>query len=162
MITETGRVVSVEPEGLWVETIQKTVCGSCKAEQGCGQRLLNDWTGHTAFIWVLLEGREPKNYQRGDMVQIAIPDDVIVKGSLFVYMVPVLMLVAATSLAHSQFANDLVTTFSGLAGLVLGGLIVRWHSWHNRYNREFQPVLIDETEPLRFAYPHEAAVDAAR
>ena len=66
MILETGRIVAIEPEGVWVETIQKSACGSCKAEKGCGQSLINKWDGHTAYIWVLLEGRNPENYQLGN------------------------------------------------------------------------------------------------
>lgn len=155
MIIESGRIVSIEPEGLWVETIQKTTCGSCKAEKGCGQKLLNQWDGHTSYIWVLLEGRESKSYQLGDEIQIGIPEEVIAKGSLLVYMVPVLALVAATTIAHSLLSNELITTISGLAGLLLGGLIVRWHSWRNRYNRDMQPVLVDDRRPLHFYHREE-------
>ncbi len=155
MIIETGRIVSIEAEGVWVETIQKTACGSCKAEQGCGQRLINKWDGHTSYIWVLLEGRNPASYQQGDEIQIGVPEEVIAKGSLLVYMVPVITLVVATAIAHTQFANEGITTLSGLAGLIIGGLLVRWHSWRNRYNRDLQPVLIDDRKPLHFYQPAE-------
>lgn len=161
MIIETGRIVSIESEGVWVETIQKTACGSCKAEKGCGQRLINQWDGHTSYIWVLLEGRKPENYHLGDEIQIGIPEEVIAKGSLIVYMVPMLALVIATSFAHVHFANEVITMLSGFAGLLLGGLLVRWHSWRNRYNRELQPVLIDDRKPLHFFQPDEQHPHAA-
>ena len=150
MILETGRIVAIETEGVWVETIQKSACGSCKAEKGCGQSLINKWDGHTAYIWVLLEGRNPSNYQLGDEIQIGIPEEVVAKGAMLVYMVPLITLLLATTLAHHQFANEGITTLSGFAGLLLGGLIVRWHSWRNRLNGDLQPVLVDDRKPLHF------------
>lgn len=155
MIIETGRIVAIEPEGVWVETIQKTACGSCKAEKGCGQGLLSKVYGHSSYIWVLLEGRDAACYHMGDEIRIGIPEDVVAKGALLVYMLPMLTLVLATSVAHVQFANEAITTFSGLVGLLLGGLVVRWHSWRNRCNPALQPVLIDDREPLRFLHPVE-------
>lgn len=150
MILETGRIVAIETEGVWVETIRKSVCGSCKAEQGCGQRLINQLDGHTAYIWVLLEGRRPTDYQLGDEIQVGIPEEVIAKGAMLVYMVPLISLLIATAGAHHQFAHEGLTTLSGFAGLLLGGLIVRWHSWRNRLNSDLQPVLVDERKPLHF------------
>ncbi|WP_049630204.1 SoxR reducing system RseC family protein [Cellvibrio sp. pealriver] len=148
MILETGRIMAIEPHGVWVETIQKSACGSCKAEKGCGQSLINKWDGHTAYLWVLLEGRNPADYQLGDEIQIGIPEEVVAKGAMLAYMLPLLTLVIATALAHYQFAHEGITTLSGLAGLVIGGLIVRWYSQRTRLDNELQPVLVDDREPL--------------
>lgn len=153
MILETGRIMAIETEGVWVETIQKSACGSCKAEKGCGQSLINKWDGHTTYIWVLLEGRDPSNYQLGDEIQIGIPEEVIAKGALLVYMLPLITLLIGAALAHHQFAHEGITTLSGFAGLALGGLLVRWHSWRNRLNRDLQPVLVDDRKPLYFYQP---------
>lgn len=150
MILETGRIVAIETEGVWVETIRKSACGSCKAEKGCGQSLINKWDGHSAYIWVLLEGRNSSSYHLGDEIQIGIPEDVIAKGALLVYIVPLITLVVATAFSHHQFGNEGITTFSGFVGLLLGGLIVRWHSWRNRLNSDLQPVLVDDRKPLHF------------
>lgn len=161
MIIETGRVVSVEAEGLWVETIRKTTCGSCKAQKGCGQGLLNQWDGHTSYIWVLLDGRDHVDYSLGDEIHIGVPEELVAKGSLMVYMVPVVSLVVTTAVAHTQFSNEAITTLSGFAGLLLGGLVVRWHSWRNRHNRSMQPVLIDDSKPLNFHSLEETHLHAA-
>jgi sigma-E factor negative regulatory protein RseC len=145
MIIETGKVVSVEPEGLWVETISRSVCGSCKAEKGCGQSLMAKWYGHTSYIWVLLEGRDPEAYKPGDSIQIGIPEDIIAKGSMLVYLVPLVLLTA--TLVH-QFASELVTVLGAVAGLLLGGLIIRWHAYKTRFDPRLQPVLVDDREKI--------------
>lgn len=153
MIIESGRIVSVESDGIWVETIQKTACNSCRAEKGCGQRLINKWDGHTSYIWVLLEGRNPAQYRNGDEIKIGVPEDVIAKGAILVYLLPLLTLLLATLAAHISMENELLTTLSGFAGLAAGGLMVRWHSWRNRCNPRLQPVLIDDRQTLHFHSP---------
>ena len=40
MLTETGKVIAIEDDGLWVETLQLSACAQCAARQGCGQRVL--------------------------------------------------------------------------------------------------------------------------
>ncbi len=146
MIIETGKVVSVEPEGLWVETISRSVCGTCKAEKGCGQSLMAKWSGHTSYIWVLLEGRNPDAYHAGDSIQIGIPEDIIARGSMIVYLVPLVVMVLMTLFAHQLFSNELVTILSAILGLFLGGIIIRWHAYKTRFDPRLQPVLIDDQE----------------
>lgn len=155
MIIETGRIVSIETEGVWVDTIRKTACGSCKAEKGCGQSLISKMDGHSSYIWVLLEGRSPGNYQLGDEIRIGVPEDVVARGALIIYLTPLFILMTATTSAHLLFMNEAVTIFSGFAGLFFGGLIVRWHSWRNRHNSDLQPVIIDDRKPLYFYHPDE-------
>lgn len=153
MIIETGKIVSVEPDGLWVETITKTVCGSCKAEKGCGQSLMAKWAGHSSYIWVLLEGRDPANYQKGDAIQLGIPEEIVAKGSMVIYMVPLICMLVTTAVADSLFNNELLTVFSAILGLLLGGGLVRWHADKNRLNPDVQPVLIDDHRPAMFIQP---------
>ena len=40
MLTETGRVVAVDDDGLWVETVRRSTCNACGVRQGCGHGLL--------------------------------------------------------------------------------------------------------------------------
>jgi sigma-E factor negative regulatory protein RseC len=145
MILETGRIVSIEPEGVWVETIRKSVCGSCKAEKGCGQKLLNQWDGHTSFIWVLLNGRNPNRYHLGDEVKLGVPENIIVKASLLIYLLPLAVMIAAIVVTHYLWQEELLTALNGFGGLLLGGILVRIISWRMRLNPDVQPVLVDDS-----------------
>ncbi len=146
MIAETGRVVAVESDGLWVETIQRSTCGSCAAQKGCGQSLLARLAGHSSYLWVLLDGRDSAAYQLGDEIQLGIPEDVVVKGSLFVYLVPLLLMILGSGLAHSWFASEGLSVLGALGGLVLGGLVVRWRAQQTRLDPRLQPVLLDQVK----------------
>ena len=41
MLIETGRVVALEGNTVWVETLRQSACGSCSARAGCGHGVLN-------------------------------------------------------------------------------------------------------------------------
>ncbi|RYY04427.1 MAG: transcriptional regulator [Gammaproteobacteria bacterium] len=144
MILETGRVVAVEPKGLWVETIQRSACGSCQAQKGCGHSALAKFGASASYLWVLLEGRDSGAYQIGNEVQIGVPEDIIVKGSMFVYMLPLFSMIAATLISHHYLLNDGLMAVSALLGLLLGAIIVRGCSHLIRFDKRLQPVLVDE------------------
>ncbi len=148
MIKETGRIVAVEKDSVWVETIQKSTCGSCAAEKGCGQSMLAKWGGHTAYLRVLLQGRDPDRYSVNDYVQIGITEDVLAKGALFTYMVPLLCLLMGAWAGHHWFDTEVASVLGGVLSLLAGGGIVRLQAYHSRNDERLQPVLIDDEQPI--------------
>ncbi len=148
MISETGRIVAIEPEGLWVETIQRSTCGSCAAEKGCGQSLMARLMGHTSYLWVLLEGRDPADYRLDQEIQIGVPETVVVKGSLFVYLTPLVGMIAGAGAAQYFWGSDGLSALGALAGLLAGGALVRWRAHQTRNDPRLQPVLLDERQPV--------------
>jgi sigma-E factor negative regulatory protein RseC len=149
MILETGRIVAVAPQGLWVETIQRSACGTCQAQKGCGHSALASLGASASRLWVLLEGRDPGAYKIGSEVKIGVPEDVIVKGSMFVYMVPLIAMITATFIAHHELLSDALTAFCALCGLLVGAVIVRVGSYLIRFDNRLQPVLIDGQSALQ-------------
>ncbi|TQV84048.1 SoxR reducing system RseC family protein [Exilibacterium tricleocarpae] len=151
MITETGRVVAVEKDSLWVETVKRSTCSSCAAEPGCGQSLLARWGGNASYLRVLLQGRDAAGYRPGDQVRIGIAEDVVVKGSLLVYLLPLVALVLGSWLGQWAFGTEVAAIGGAVFGLGLGAVLVRWHAHHNRNNERLQPVLVDDQQPLKLA-----------
>ncbi|UTF61424.1 SoxR reducing system RseC family protein [Gilvimarinus sp. DA14] len=151
MLVESGKIVAVEADGLWVETIVKSTCGSCAAQKGCGQSLMARFAGHTTFIWVSLGGRDAAHYQIGDSIELGVPEQVVANGSMLVYFVPLLGLLTATVGVHHLGAGEGLTTLAGLAGLIAGGALVRWRAYVTRHDSRLQPVLLDDQQPVKFA-----------
>ena len=152
MIFETGVVVAVESDGLWVETIQKSACEVCVAEKGCGQKFLSKLAGKTTSIRVLRNKLSPETFSVGQSVTIGIPEDVIVMASLLVYLLPIVAAVCGASVFD---ATDLQSIGGALAGLLLGGLAVNLHSVKKRNDLRFNPVLIEaqsETSIVNFQH----------
>ncbi len=151
MPTETGRVVAIEADGLWVETIRRSTCGTCAAQKGCGHGLLNRISdGKRGYIRVLPGERAIAQYAIDDQVLISIPDEVILRGSFIAYLLPLLaMLTGALAAVKWLPGNeDLVAVCGAAGGLLLGYVLVFWHGTRHRRDPDFQPVLLGIAPPL--------------
>jgi sigma-E factor negative regulatory protein RseC len=145
MLTETGRVVAVEPGSLWVETLRNSTCGSCAAAKGCGHGIMNRLgDGHRNFLKVSSEAFPDGRFQVDDEVCIAIPENVLLGGSFVVYIVPLVctLLVAGLSAALLPEAADLDTVLGAVVGFCLGVGMVKLHAWSRRNDARLQPRLL--------------------
>ena len=142
MILETGVVVAVESDSLWVETIQRSTCEACSAQKGCGQRVLSKLTGKTNRIRVLINSQSLKDVSAGQSVTIGIPEDVIVSGSMLVYMLPIMAAVIGAWIAGPE--SDAAGILGAACGLLLGGLIVNLRSKKTRNDLRLNPVLLED------------------
>lgn len=150
MLTETGRVVAVEHDELWVETIRKSTCGSCAVQKGCGHGLINQISdGSRSYIRVLPGKLSPDSCAVNDEVRISIPEEVLLRGSMVVYMMPLAAMlggaVAAVSLLGGD--SDLLAIMGATAGFALGVGAVRWHAWRHRNDASLQPTLLEIVKP---------------
>lgn len=143
MLEETGTVVRIEEDALWVETLQQSACGHCAARQGCGQHVLGKALATSSTIRVLLNGIPSSNFRLNQSVRIGIPGDVVVRGSLLVYLVPLAALIAGANFAYWLAGTEGGAVLGALAGLAGGGLLVRLHAGLNRNNSRIQPVVLD-------------------
>lgn len=151
MIRETGTVVELEPDAVWVETLQKTTCGSCAARIGCGQKLVHAMTGRRNRIRVTVPANYPQPLTIGSEITLGIPEHALVIGSVLVYLLPMLGLLAGAAVGHYLFHSEVAAILAAIAGVLFGGLLVRWHAWRNRNNSRYAPVLIaDELQPVQF------------
>jgi sigma-E factor negative regulatory protein RseC len=151
MLIETGRVVAVDRDGVWVETIRQSTCGACAAQKGCGHGLLNRISdGKRSYIRVLPGSQDPGNCRVDDQVRIGIPEDVILRGSLIVYMLPLLCMLTGAVAAISLFSGnpDVLAALGAVAGFALGFVLVRWHASRHRDDQGMQPTLLGILRPL--------------
>ncbi len=145
MLTETGRVIAVEPGALWVETIRRSSCGSCSAAKGCGHGILNRMTdGHRNLLKVSSSAFPEGRFKVDDDVSIAIPEHVIVGSSFVVYIVPLLctLLMAGIFAGLLPAASDLDTLLGAVVGFGLGTGLVRLHAWARRNDSRLHPRLL--------------------
>jgi len=130
MIEETAHIVSVEEGHAWVETERRSSCGSCSAK-GCGTGALSKILGRRTQR---LRVKNPIDAQVGDTVILGIEEGVLIRGSLMVYILPLLLMLGGGLLGEAlapQWESDPegLSLLFGIIGLVGGFLILR------RYNR---------------------------
>jgi len=124
MLKETGRVVAVESNFVWVETIPSSLCGKCAARKGCGQGVLASITGHRGLVRALESpSLQASDCSVNDEVEIELPESSVLKGSMLVYLAPLLFAIAAVLLAQSFGELAIVGAF--VAGLGCGFAAVR-------------------------------------
>ena len=138
MITESGRVVAVSGNTVWVQTIRQSACQSCSARSGCGQRVLAAASGGRANQVQVLN---TLNANVGDNVTLGIAEQALLQASLLVYALPLLLMVAA-----SMTASLLVPGSDGVAivaaGLGLGTGFVVARLLQRRMPGDYQPHLM--------------------
>lgn len=150
MLTETGRVVALDQQGLWVETIRQSTCGSCSAQKACGHSLINSISdGKRSYIRVLPGDHGSQDCSIDDQVRISIPEEIILRGSFIAYMLPLLCMLAGAILAGQllSFNPDAAAAIGAIGGLGVGFALVRWHALSHRQDPDYQPVLLEVLAP---------------
>lgn len=152
---ERARVIAVEQSdggdqcALWVETFQQSTCGSCEAKASCGQGVLGRWLGRgTHCVRVLCEKGQAELFTVGQWVEIAVPDGLVVRASLLMYIIPLLAMILGAALAQSVVAGggDFAAIVGGLGGFALSLLGIRLYERSVLNSRANQPRLLGLAE----------------
>ncbi|TGD74660.1 transcriptional regulator [Mangrovimicrobium sediminis] len=144
MLLESGRVVAVDADSVWVETVRKSTCGSCSLQKGCGHSLMERLApGHRPLVRVLPGRLQPADCQVDDEVQISIPESVLLRGSALVYVLPLLAMLAGGAGAAAVFpaSADASAALGAVLGMGAGFALVRAHARRHRDDPGLQPSL---------------------
>lgn len=116
MLEETGTVVAVNGQWLWVETQAHSACSHC-GSGSCSSSVIGKWFGVRRNRLRLPNDR---SLQPGQQVVIGIPEQVLVSVALRAYLLPVLAMLGATVLAATLDFGEPAQALAGLAGLAAG------------------------------------------
>ncbi|UVE18778.1 SoxR reducing system RseC family protein [Pseudomonas sp. LS44] len=140
MIEQVGRVVAVDLDAVWVETLRKSTCSNCSANSGCGQGLMDKLGigARRGYVRALC------NLQLavGDSVIIGVREDHLLRASLLVYLLPLLIFFAFAMFAQWLAFSEPLIIVCGLGGLALAGIVVRWYSRYKAHDPALQPVVL--------------------
>lgn len=140
MIEEQGRVVAVEDGAVWVEVSRKSTCSTCSASAGCGQGLMEnlDVGRGRRLVRALCQFR----LNVGDSVVIAIREDLLVRGALLLYLLPLMSLLGSALVMHALGGGEPMIIVSGLVGLMLGLWLVRKRGQRLTDDPDLQPIVL--------------------
>lgn len=144
MIEETATVVMNEGEFAWVEAERQTTCGSCAANKGCGTAVLAKVVGKKA---ARMRAINPIDAQVGDTVIVGLNEAALVKGSLAVYLFPLvfMMLFAITGnvvATQMHWQIEPVVILFAVAGLAVAGIWLRQFTRRIQHDKVYQPVIL--------------------
>ena len=126
MLVEAGRVVALEDNAVWVETIRSSACGSCAARSGCGHRTLAGALTQDKGLVRALEtaSLSASECSVDDWVEISIPNATLSKGALLLYAVPLAFATLLALAVESMGEGMVIGGF--FAGLAMAFLLLRW------------------------------------
>lgn len=139
MLEQTAEVVRTASDGVWVQAVEPSGCGTCGG-QGCSSRRIAE-----------LFQRKPRNFlvdcdlalAPGDRVVVGIADGSVLKSALRAYGLPLALMLAGALLAQAVLPGD----GSALAGMLIGGatgvLVARG-------GRAARPVVLRREERILF------------
>ncbi len=136
MLEETATVVAVEDDYLWVEAESRSACSQCSSGH-CS-------TSSISHLFGVRRNRlQLHNHLKavmGDQVVIGIPDQLLVRASVWGYLVPLLAMLMLTLMAHSWGVSEGWQILFAMTGLAGGFYSVRWSTRLNA--QQFQPQLL--------------------
>lgn len=127
MLETRAIVVHVQDNEALVETKGGIGCGNCNSETGCTSGKLSQ-----LFCSKPRQFKVQNQAQAaiGDEVQIVLPDGVLLRSSILMYVMPLTLLLAGGMLgahfASGAEARDGLATLGSLSGLVAGFVLAKW------------------------------------
>lgn len=114
MLEQTAEVIKTAPDGIWVQAVEPSGCGTC-AGQGCSSRRIAE-----------LFQRKPRHFlvdcdlslAPGDRVVLGIADGSVLKSALRAYGLPWGLMLSGALLAQAVRPGD----GAALVGMLLGGM----------------------------------------
>ena len=121
MIEERARVIAIEDDQLLLEAQIRSTCHACAVKQGCGTSVLSKWLGRK---FTRFQAPNTVNAQVGDEVVVGLAESAMLKGSLMVYLLPLLAMIGAAVVADSLISldssgRDLWVLVAAVAGFAL-------------------------------------------
>lgn len=149
MIEQHGTVMTVNHDHVTVETQRASACGTCASGGGCGAGILGSLFGNRSSR---IEVTADVALQPGDEVVIGLPESALLLGSLWVYLVPLLLFIAGSLVGRTVASNTGGGELLVILGGILGGLAgFVWAAAHSRARQEqgspFRPVVLKRVTP---------------
>lgn len=144
MIEQEATVVAREGDHVWVEARRQSTCNGCAARSGCGTGALGGWLPGAV---TRLRVPDPLGVRPGERVVIGVPEGAVLRGSLLVYLVPLLGLLGGALMgeqlgAFLSHTGDALALAGGAAGLLLGFVYARRAGSEGGHRGRTQPVLV--------------------
>lgn len=127
MLEMRARVIQVHGDDVSVQPLGGGGCGHCSSEGGCGGGMLSK----------MFCSDKPRNFhvrnevnaKVGDEVQISLPEGVLWRGAMKMYVLPLILLLggglSGVSLASEAALRDVYAVAGAVIGLIFGFVVAK-------------------------------------
>ncbi|MES9857192.1 MAG: SoxR reducing system RseC family protein [Sedimenticola sp.] len=152
MIEEQALVLSTDGEFATVETERKSTCGGCDGSTSCGVSAISKVFGRRRSSFNVLNSISAAP---GEQVVLGVAESALLKSSVIFYLVPLFSLFLF-SLLGRWFATLLefkstepMVIFSGLLGLLVGLLYLRFYAARISRDKAYQIVILRRADSVQ-------------
>lgn len=142
MLETRAIVVHVQGNEALVEAKGGGGCGNCDSENGCGSGKLSQMFCSKPRQFKV---HNEANARVGDEVQITLPDGVLLRSSIIMYVIPLSLLLSGGMLgshwASDTPSRDIYAAIGSLLGLIGGFVLARWISKRQLVAAVARPVI---------------------
>lgn len=139
MIEEKGVVLNAESGLAQVETIRTSSCQSCRARHGCGHHAIAQVSSANRMLMTALD---PLSVKVGQRVVVGIPEDTLLRASIWMYLVPLLGLVLGATLPSLVSEQQIFAVLGSVSGFAGGFLFARFQSRRHQEDPNFYPQVL--------------------
>ena len=154
MIETDALVVAVSGKSAWVEASRSSSCGHCDAAGSCGGSLFAKSFGQRP---VRLEVRNEIAAVVGDQVVLGLSERVMLRGSLRLYLLPLLGLFGGALLGDYfavRFSAAVAEPWAIAGGLLgLSGLLLLVRGSEEPVSSEQRPVILRKAAGMTVEFP---------
>lgn len=141
MIEETGTIVKIEHQKIWIEMVKQSACTSCSAQKGCGQSLLAK-IGDGKRLLIQAENPDQLAVSVDDRVVLGVEEKSFITASLIVYLLPIVSMFLLAVAFQLQGSSEPVVIAAAAVGLAAGFLLTRLLSNRLARSCSYRPVLL--------------------
>lgn len=142
MLETRAIVVHVQGNEALVEAKGGGGCGNCDSEKSCGSGKLSQMFCSKPRQFKV---HNEADARVGDEVQITLPDGVLLRSSIIMYVMPLALLLSGGMLgshwASDTASRDIYAFIGSLLGLIGGFLLARWISKRQLVAAVARPVI---------------------
>lgn len=136
MLIQQAVIVKIDEQGIWVRAARQSACGNCQQQKSCQQS--SDWLKNSAQSSLILVSASQLVVNIGDTVEIAMPEQQLWQGLIYLYILPLLALTLGAIIGQWYAQEIGAVLFSACAFVVS---LVSIHYTQQRQHDNCLPII---------------------
>lgn len=136
MLIQQAVIVKIDEQGIWVSATRQSACGNCQQQKSCQQS--SDWLKSSAQSSLILVAASQLVVNIGDTVEIAMPEQQLWQGLLYLYVLPLVAL-SFGAIIGQWYAQEIGAVLFSIAAFVVS--LVSIHYTQQRQHDNCLPII---------------------
>ncbi len=150
MIEQNAVITRRLDDHVMLEIERRTACGLCGQKRGCGNATWGKLLGHDSHEF---PAENAINAKVGDSVIVGIDENVVLSSAFYLYVVPLLTMLAGAVFADALLDNEFYVILSAALGLLLGFAWVKGHligfgAVKKPYGKKYRAIILRHADDI--------------